>query len=219
VQQAKASAGHSSEVTAGCTDRRLTLGLASTQPQHNHTAAASCKTALGHVSRTSSSRGLRAWREAVPPLTRVFSCSSGSSTVRSSSTTSPTVTSRSLTTSTVSAPAAPWLASTYQGDRHAGTREATTPTTTTTPTTRELQLQPKQALSLRLWRSDRMWTPGAGSSGETRASWVGAHTECLPVFGPRRTLTMGRRRQDSELAESLSLVRSQVSLLKRLIRV
>ena len=53
-----------------------------------------------------------------------------------------------------------------------------------------------------------MWTPGAGSSGEGRTL----------AFG-RQTLTMGRRGQDSELAESLSLVRSQVSLLKRLIRV
>jgi hypothetical protein len=74
-----------------------------------------------------------------------------------------------------------------------------------------------------------MWTPGAGSSGEAAgppglALAVASASRRLALQDGRwrlgrQTLTMGRRGQDSELSESLSLVRSQVSLLKRLIRV
>ena len=78
VQEAKASAGHSSKAMAGCTDEGLPLGLASLE--RTPPGLPSCRTSqtaqsAGTSCRTSSSRGLRAWREAVPPLTRVTSSS------------------------------------------------------------------------------------------------------------------------------------------------
>ena len=97
VQQVEASAGHSSTVSAGCTDEGLPLGLArlvTTQP-----GLPSCRTSQLSC-RTSSSRGLRAWRDAVPPLARAFSSSTARSTVSPSSSSCSTLTSCSLTTTT-----------------------------------------------------------------------------------------------------------------------
>ena len=131
VQQAKASAGHSSKVTEGCTDTGLTLGLASLET-----------TQLGQTScRASSSRGLRAWREAVrvrSPLARTHSSTSSSSTVSPSSNTPTTLTSGSLTSTTA-------------GEARDGPHE-----------------QPTQPEPLRLWRSDRMWTQCATTTMSSR---------------------------------------------------
>ena len=161
VQEAEASVGHSSKVTAGCTDTTLTLGFASLEVVQLERQLSS---------RTLYSRGPRAWREVVAPLTRVVSNCASTPTVRPTYSSSTTPTSSSLTAS--------------RKLRH-GPHQ-----------------QPEQG-KLRLWRGDRMWTCPATTTTLRRTLALGS-----------QTLTMGRRprtRQDSELAESLSLVRSHKS--------
>jgi hypothetical protein len=96
-----------------------------------------------------------------------------------------TLTSCSLTTTTTAcAPAAPQLASVTQGDRHAD------------DPLREDQgcprRQPKQPESLRLWRSDRMWTPPTTTTA-TSATMI--HRE---GDGP----TLGRRTRQGTRSDS-----------------
>ena len=92
VQEAKASAGHSSEVTANCTEATLTLGFASTP-----TLGLASLEEVQPVGRPSSSRTVSSQREVVTPLPRVVSSSGSSPTVRPTFTTSTTLTSSSLT--------------------------------------------------------------------------------------------------------------------------
>jgi hypothetical protein len=160
---------------------RLRLGLqakGTTQP-----GLPSCRTSQLSCW-TSSSRGLRAWRDAVPPLARVFSSFTSPSTVSPSSTSCSTLASCSLTTTTACAPAAPQLAS-VQGDRHAEDRGCP-------------RRQPKQPESLRLWRSDRMWTPAIITTAisTTTGSWV------------RDDLTVGRQTRQTTWIESDAFITS-----------
>jgi hypothetical protein len=150
VQQAKASAGHSSKATASCMGR-LRLGLQATQGRLERNTTWTTFVSDGGFSTVTGAIRLRPRAPVVPALSCWTVPSPTRLTVSSPSTSCSTLTSCSLTTTTACAPAAPQLASVPQGDRHAE------------DPLREDQgcprRQPKQPESLRLWRSDRMWTP------------------------------------------------------------